>query len=167
MAERVDLKGIRDEIKSVLDALNTTTGSPIDLSANMTQRVRKVLSIHPERIGPQASFFPLVTSYIEEKDIIQDDMAGSQLNAKRRSSVTVSVVGAVWNQNMSTNLEDPADNDINYLMENVELGLRSNANLNSKVKWQIADSVRYYFTALDEQTHLRSGLLTLKCTVYY
>lgn len=169
MATVVDLKGIKDQIKSILDSANTTTASPVDLSANLanSQRVKQVLTIHPERIRPQASFFPFVTSYIESKDIDKDDIASSQLNAKRRSTIAVNIVGAVWNDTIVTDLSDPADSDINYLMENIELILRSNPNLNGKVTWQMSDNIKYYTTALDEQTHLRAGILTLNCTVYY
>lgn len=167
MAAVVDLKGIKDQIKSILDTANTTTASA-DLSANLVaSRVQKVLTIHPEKINPQASFFPLVTSFITDKEFNREDIAGSQTSAKRRAKIGVSIVGAVWNDKLVTDLDDPADTDINYLMENIELILRSNPSLNSKVTWQVPVSTKYYSTALDEQTHLRTGILEIDCTVFY
>lgn len=167
MASRVDLKGIKDQLKSIFETANTTTASPIDLSSDLTKRIQKVLTVHPQMIPIQASFYPCVTCYIDAKDIKSDDVASSQLNSKRKATIPIQVIGSVWNQNMTSVTEDPADNDINYLMENVELILRSNHNLNNKVLWQIPSNVRYYIGSIDEQTHLRAGILTLNATVYY
>lgn len=167
MATRVDLNGIKDQIQTVLIAANTTTASPIDLSSGLSQRVQRVLKIHPAMINPQASFFPLVTCFISEKSINAEDIAGSQLNSKRTAKVSIEVVGAVWNQNFTADDEDPADEDINYLMENVELVLRGDPSLTSKVKWQKPSSTEYYNAGLDEQTHLRFGILKLEGTVFY
>jgi hypothetical protein len=169
MAVRVDLKGIKEAIQTVLTNANTTTATPIDLSADLTAgtRVREILKVHPEMIVPQASMFPLVTCYIPNKPIKRDDIAKDQLSAKRRATVQVEVVGTIWNDNIVTIDEDPADEDIGYLMENIELILRSDFNLSGKVNWQKPIDCKYYTTILDEQTHLRSGILSLECEVYY
>lgn len=169
MATRAGLNDIKEKIQNLFLAANTTTATPIDLSANLASsiRVREILKLHPEMIIPQASMFPLVTCYIQNKNMRRDDIAGSQLNTKRRSTITVDVVGSVWNSNFSQVDEDPADEDINYLMENIELILRSNPSLDGLVSWQKPVSCRYYTTILDEQTHLRSGILQLECEVFY
>lgn len=169
MAIRVDINGIKEAIQNVLDAANTTTASPIDLSSGLSnsKRVRKVLKIHPEMIKPQASFFPLVTCYIPEKTIKTETIKGSQLNNQRRATVEVSVLGSIYNSNLVTVDEDPADEDISLLMENIELILRGSTDLNTKVNWQRPSSCKYYTTVLNQQTHLRSGILTLECEVYY
>jgi hypothetical protein len=67
MAVRVDLNGIKTQIKVLLDSENTTGASIIDLSSGLanSKRVQKILKVNPEMIVPQASFFPLVTCYIE------------------------------------------------------------------------------------------------------
>ncbi len=163
------LNDIKENIRSMLAAANTTTGTPIDLSNNLSnsKRVQTVLKIHPEMIMPQASFFPLVTCYISEKDIVRMDIAKTQLAAKRRAKVKVSLVGSVWNSNYSTITEDPADEDINQLMENIELIMRGDPTLGRTVNWQLAQSCRYFTSVLDEQTHLRSGILDLECEVFY
>lgn len=169
MAARVDLNGIKEQIQTILAAANTTTATPIDLSSGLANsiRVREVLKVHPEMIRPQATIFPLVTCYIKEKSEVGSDIASSQLNMKRRSTISIEIVGSVWNNNLNTYDEDPADEDINYLMENIELILRSNSTLNNKVNWHRATGCKYYNTALDEQTHLRSGILTLEAQVWY
>lgn len=169
MAVRVDLNGIKTQIKTLLDSENTTGASIIDLSSGLSnsKRVQKVLKVNPEMIVPQMSFFPLVTCYVESKDIKTMDIASTQLIAKRRATATINIVGTVWNNNISSVLEDPADEDINYLMENIELILRSNYNLSGVVNWQLANACNYYTTVLDEQAHLRSGILKLNCEVFY
>lgn len=167
MAVRCDLNGIKTQIASILGDANTTTASPIDLSANMSVRVKKVLKINPNQIPPQISFYPFVTCYVTNKTMESGDMGKDQLNAKRKARITVEVVGGILNDNFATDTEDPADEDINYLMENIELTLRGNPTLNSKVLWQVAGDVSYYSAPLDEQTHLRAGILKLEGTVYY
>lgn len=169
MAARADLIGVKEAIQNLLLTANTTTATPIDLSANLAGgvRVREVLKVHPEMILPQASMFPLVTCYIINKPIKRDDIATNQLQAKRRASLQVDIVGTVWNDNISVIDEDPADEDINYLMENIELILRSDYNLGGKVNWQRPTDCKYYTTILDEQTHLRSGILSLECEIFY
>ena len=169
MAARVDLSGIKTAIKTLLDSANTTTGSPIDLSSGLSnsKRVQQVLKVNPEMIIPQASFFPLVTCYVESKNIKSLDIASTQIVAKRRATATINIVGSVWNSNFTSVSEDPADEDINYLMENIELILRSDYNLSGKVNWQLANVCEYYTTIMDEQNHLRSGILKLNCEVFY
>jgi hypothetical protein len=169
MASRVDLNGIKTAIRNLLLSANTTTASPIDLSAGLSnsKRVQNILKINPEMIRPQISMFPLVTCYISDKPIKSMDIAKTQLDSKRRATVNVSVVGSIWNNNFNSINDDPADEDINYLMENIELALRSDYNLGGAVNWQIASDCKYYITNLDEQTHLRSGILKLECEVFY
>lgn len=166
MADKVNLNGIKDDLVSLLNTNNTTTSS-YDLSASMSQRVKKVLSVHPDMIRPQASFFPFVTCFMVEKNIISEDIAKDQLSAKRVADVTFEIVGGVFNQNGTNLTQDPADRDINYLMENVELILRTNYNMNTKIKWQRPDSVRYFNTALDSVNHIRAGILRLTGKVIY
>lgn len=169
MAVRIDLNGIKEAIQNTLLAANTATASVIDLSSGLSnsKRVQQILKIHPEMIRPQASFFPLVTCYIPQKVMKVGDIARDQLARKHRATVTIDVVGSVWNNNIVTVDEDPADEDINYLMENIELALRNDPTFNSKVNWQKAVECKYYITTLDEQTHLRSGILTYECEVFY
>jgi len=133
MAARVALNTIKEYIQSLFQSNNTTTASVIDLSANLSQRVRGILKINPEMLPVQASLYPLVTCYIDSKDIKGGDIATNQLNSKRRATVNIGVVGAVFNQNCTNYEEHPSNEDINYLMENVELILRTDHNLASSV----------------------------------
>lgn len=169
MAARADLNGIKSQIASILSNANTTTASPIDLSSNLSnsKRVQQVLKVNPERINIQSSSFPLVTCYVDSKTIRRDDIATNQLSTKRRATVQINVVGTVWNDNYSAHSEDPADEDINYLMENIELILRSDHTLGNKVNWQKPTEISYYTTTLQEANHLRSGVLKLDCEIYY
>lgn len=167
MATVVDLNGIKTQLKSIFDTANTTTASPIDLSSGMTRRVQKVLKVHPEMIIPQASYFPFVTCYIKSKSMEQKTISSTQANANKAGEIEVHVVGAVFNNNVTASTEDPADEDVNHLMENIELILRSNATINSKALWQHTDSVEYYSARLDLKNHVRFGVMKLTATVYY
>lgn len=163
----VDLNGIKTQLKSILDSANTTTASPVDLSNGLSTRVQRVMKIHPEMIMPQESFWPLVTCYINSKSIDPGDIASSQINAKRKCEIDVHVVGAVFNQNVTSSDEDPADEDINKLMENVEYILRSNSTLNNKVLWQFPEMVEYYSARLDMENSIRFGILKLTAKAFY
>ncbi len=167
MASPIDLNSIKTAIKNIMDANNTNTAAPVgDLSAHLTKRVAKVLKVHPSFIPIQPSYYPCVTMYIDEKTLRGEDIAGSQLNAKRNSDIFIEVVGAVWNSNLKVNTEDPADEDINHLMENIEFILRGNSTLNGTVKWILPTGTKYYASQVEEQTHLRVGILRLRATVF-
>jgi hypothetical protein len=167
MADVVDLNGIKDNIKTLMDSKNVALSTPVDLSNNLTQRVKKVLTVNPEMIPPQASFFPFVTCYITAKNIIQDDIAKDQLSTKRKAEISIEIVGAVFNQNQTSVTKDPADTDINYLMENVELILRSDYNLGNKIKWQKPNDVQYYTSVVDARNHIRAGIMKITAIAYY
>lgn len=169
MATRVDLNGIKANLVTLFNSANTTTASPIDLSSGLTTRVQKVLSIHPGMIPIQSSHYPCVTCYIPDKPIRSQDIAKDQLNAKRRATVNIDIVGAVYNQNFLDVTKDPADQDINYLMENIELALRgdSNSNLSGLISWHKPVSCTYYSTMINSSVHLRLGILRLEAEVFY
>ncbi len=166
-AERADLNGILDQLKTIFDSKNTIGASPIDLSSDLNQRVKKVLTVNPDYIEPQASHFPFVTSFITSKSIDLDDIAGSQqLQGFREATIGIEIVGGVFNSKTADLTKDPADRDINYLMENIELILRSDYNLGRKIKWQKADSVQYYST-FSAKNHIRIGVLKLNAKIFY
>jgi len=170
MATIVDLNAMLENIQTVLENANTTTASPIDLSSNLSSasgRVKQIYKVHPNRIRPEGNVMPFITCFVTGKSMEDQTIAKSQLNLKRKGTVSVDIVGAIWNTTFQTADTDPADADIHYLMENVELALRGAENLSSSVLWQMPSEVKYYDSALDEQTNLRCGVLTLKATVYY
>jgi len=169
MGNVIDLNGIKDEIKSILDTSNVIGANPVDLSNGMTSRVAMVFSgVRPDLIPVQASSWPFVTSYVTQKPITGADIAKDQLNSRRMADVTLEIVGGVYNDNYQGDEKDPAEQDINCLMENIELVLRGNPNLNGKVLWQVPTDVQYFSRkASDSEGHIRAGVITLKCKVSY
>lgn len=167
MAVVCDLNGIKTQIAALFTAANTTTASPVYLSNGMTTKVNKILKLNPNMIPPQISFYPFVTCYVTKKTVVSASMAKDQLSGQRKAQIEMEVVGGILNQNFSTDTEDPADEDITLLMENIELTLRGSPNLNSTVLWQVPREVSYYSAAINETTHLRAGILTLEGTVFY
>lgn len=162
----VDLGNIKDQIKVLLDERNTTT-SNIDLSANMNKRVQKVLTVNPARIPIQASWYPYVTSYVEAKDIVEDQITDNQQTSKRLGTVEVKVVGATWHSIISNIGDDPADDDLELLMANIETILANDYELNSSVTWAIPTGVTFHNLSLDEGVHVRAGILSFNCMVVY
>lgn len=162
----VNISGIKTQFKSILDTANTTTAA-FDLSSGLATRVQKVLKVNPTRISPQASFFPWVTISADKKDVEQTTIAKDQITAKRAGELSFNVVGAVWEQTVSDVTADDADEQIEKLMENVEEVVRRNFKLGNTVNWSKTEQVSYHSLPIDEETHMRVGVLTLTCRVDY
>lgn len=166
-AGTVNIGNIKETIRYVLDVANTTTGSPIDLSNDLSSRVKTVMKLNPEQVRQDIGVFPYVTIFASRKSIQPKTIAVNQVSGKRRADLTLSIVGVVWNDYTDDNREDPADEDVEKLMENVEYILRYYATLNNIVNWQFPTDITYHTAAYDEQTHMRIGLMDLQVTVFY
>lgn len=165
---KINIPSIKSEIRSIFQTNNTTTSTILDLSDGMTKRVQQIATLNPENIMMQGTLFPAVTVHTARKPIEQATIAKDQVNAKRLGKLVFTVAGIVWNQNFKADIfTDPADNDLENLMENIEEILRHYPDLNSNVKWQFPTDVVYYNAPFDEQTHLRVGLLDIETTIYY
>lgn len=117
---------------------------------------------------PQATVMPLVTIFTERKVISQKTIAKDMVNARREGRLVLSVAGLVWNQNFLQDIwEDPADNDLENLMENIEYVLRENPNLGGNANWHIPNDVTYHNFPMNEQTHFKCGILQLEAAIYY
>lgn len=166
---QVDIDGIKGAIKSILDAANTTTGSPIDLSAGLATRVQRVMTIDPSRIVPQPSFFPFITVVARSKDIEQQTIGhkGNQTSALRLGVLSVDIIAASYEPFFTNLNEDQGAENTEQLMENIEEILRANVDLNSTCSW--AHPVRLQLDGIpwDEEAHLRAGILSLECKVFY
>lgn len=162
----IDLNDIKTQIKSLLDTANDTAAST-DLSGSLVNRVNKVLKVNPAKIPIQASYYPAVTIYTDNKLIELDSMAATMSAGKRQATISLKIMGLIWNSNITTELEDPADEDCENLMENIEQILRDDYTLNGAVDWSKPTGVSYHDVPVDEEVHLRAGMLDLECTVRY
>lgn len=162
----VNIGAIKTQFKSILDTANTTTASA-DLSSGMTKRVQKVLKVNPSLIPPQASFYPWVTISTNRKEVEHTTIAKDQITGKRMSEISFNVVGAVWEDVLVDVTQDPGDENIEKLMENIEEVVRRNFKLNNTVSWSKTNDVTYHSLPIEEQTHLRVGVMTLTCRVDY
>jgi len=164
----IDIPAIREQIKSILDLNNTTGSALIDLSQNMSKRVQKVAKINPQNFPLQANLYPAVTIHTTAKPIEPKTIAANQINGKRLAKLNFQITGHVWNQNFLGDIfDDPAENDLEYLMENIEGVLRNYPDLSGVANWQIPNNVTYHTASFDEQTHLRIGLMDIELTIYY
>jgi hypothetical protein len=167
---RVPLSTIKTSLQDILEDANTTTGSPIDLSDSLTDRVREVLQINVERLPIQPSFYPCITMFYDKKDVELLDMAANMLNGRRRAEIDLKIVGFVWIDNMNAsnyNLKDLADNEIEQLMENIEQVLRSDPTLQGNVTWSKTVDVQYHTYPISEDAHMRAGEMTHRISVIY
>lgn len=177
----LDLNSIKEQIQSVFQAANTTTASR-DLSSGLTNRVQRVLKVNPYIIPVQADWYPFVTSYIDSKLVTLLDVCQNQMMAKRTGEISVKVVGAVWNNNLSDPEVDAADEDCEDLMENIEEILRANPTLGGSVigtavvgssligptiAWSYPSRVSYHNFPLAEGVHVRVGMLDLIIVTQY
>lgn len=163
----IDLNALKEQVQTILQNANTTTAS-VDLSSGLEKRVQRVLKVNPGRIPVQASWYPFVSVFIESKTVEHQGIARNQLTSPRKAEVGLKIVGAVWNSTINGDPEiDPADDDCESLMENVEEIFRRNDTLNSTVTWQTTTDVSYFNANLDEEVHLRVGILTLRAHIFY
>ena len=166
---QISIDTIKTNIKSILDAANTTTGSPIDLSAGINTRVSRVLKLHPGRIQIQPSFFPYITMYVSKIDIEQVTLGnkGSQASALRKGIVNLDIVGCCYEPFFTDLNEDQGEENVERLMQNIEEILRSNPTLNlTSTAWAIATSHEFADT-YSEEAHLRAGIFTVQFKVHY
>ena len=165
-----DIPGIKGNLKTIFDTANTTTAST-DLSNGLAgnKRVLKVLTINPELIPIQPSFFPAMTIWLDRKEIDLQDMAINQAKAQRKATLNLKVAAIVWNNNMQDLTEDDAQDDCEILMENAERIIRDNDTLNnaSQVRWNSPDLVTYHTAIFSEEAHLRIGVMDLDVILFY
>jgi hypothetical protein len=162
----IDLNNLKEQIQGIFETANTTTASR-DLSSGLETRVQRVLKVNPSRIPIQASWYPFVTIFIDNKTVVQDGMVKDQQTAKRKAKIDVKIIGAVWNSTISDDETDPADEDCEDLMENIEEILRANSTLAGVTTWSFPTNVTYHSADLDEDTHIRAGILNLEATIFY
>lgn len=169
----IALNTIKTQIQTILSDANTTTGSPIDLSQNLSTnagRVKQVLTVNPERIPLQASFCPYVTMFYDAKNIELKDIMKDMLTGRRMAEIDLKIVATVWNDDMNTanfSLKDLADNDCENLMENIEHLMRANPTINGNVLQCHATDVTYHSYPVSESAHMRAGIMNLKIKVLY
>lgn len=162
----LDLTLLKTTIQGIFNTANDT-GAAYDLSSGLTTRVRKVLTLNPNRIPTQANYYPLISIFVESKRIEAKDIAVSQRMAKREAVVRVKIVGSVYNSIQSDAKKDFADDECEKLMENIEEVLRRNDTLDGVATWQFPDLVTYHNAQIDEGVHIRAGILNLETTHYY
>lgn len=162
----IDLNGLKEQMQTVLQAQNTTTASILDLSNGLTTRITKVFKKHPRHLIGQASEFPCVTIFIDGKGIDNTTIQVNQRSAKRKAEVRVRVAGMLWDNNFASNDDDEAEDDIEALMENIEEIFRNDYTLGNTVHWVVPEDVEY-FSLYGEESHLVTGVLSMKAVKFY
>jgi hypothetical protein len=164
------MSALKSSVQTILEGANTTTGSPIDLSDSMVNRVRQVVQINVEMMPIQPSFFPAITMFYDTKIVTLQDMAGNMLTGRRRAEVDMKIAGIVWIDNMNTTnfqYKDLADNECEQLMENIEQVLRKDPTLEGNATWSKTTDISYHNFGFREESHMRAGIMTYKISVIY
>ena len=162
MASAISLNQIKTNIKALFDA------NLSDLSTGLPATVAKVLKINPQNIPMQPSFFPAICIFTDSKDIELTDIAVNQDMGKRRGDIEMKIVGLIWNDNYNTDSDDPADDEIETLMENIEVVLREgDTTFSGLVLWSFPTNVTYFSFPTSEQSHMRAGVMTLSLKAHY
>lgn len=165
----INIATIKTQIKSALDSNNTTTSAILDLSQGLSQRVKQVATVNPELLPIQATAMPVVTISLESKSIENKTIAKNQVDGRRLARLRFRITAMVWNQNSfsASPFADPAANDLEIFMENIEFILRNYSDLANAVNWQFPTDATYHQASLDEDSHFRVGFLDLEASVYY
>jgi hypothetical protein len=164
-ASVINFAQIKENIRYRLNEANTTTAD-YDLSTGLNDRVKKILQIHPSYIPVQATFYPFVTMVITSKSIESQSMAINQKNAKRKATLGLKLIGGIFNSKMSDIAKDEANVDCEKLMENIEEIIRRDPTLVESVLWHSSQDIQFY-DGIQEQAHLRIGVLSVNVTLLY
>ena len=163
---KVDLNAIKEKVQTILEDANTTTAST-DLSGGLAnKRVLKVYKVHPKLRNLQADLYNACTVWITNKDMSQITIAGTQSRGQRKSVITINIAGMIFNPNITAADIDPADEDINNLMENIEQIIRDDQTLGGLVKFSQPSETKYYNDQLEE-VNLRTGIMKLNATIFH
>lgn len=162
----LDIGGIRTAFKTIFDLYNDTTAT-YDLSTGLSKRVKNVFKIKPNEKNINASYLPVITCWTDSKNVEIRGICKNQISSKRKGEIDFSIAGIIWNSNFSGISEDPAYDDAEKLMENIEEVLRLNDTLNGTVLYQYPTTVTYHDISLSEQIHFRVGIATIRCGVFY
>lgn len=165
-ASLVNFAQIKENLRYFFNDANTTTAN-FDLSSGLDsgKRVKKIMSKHPGKLPMQASEYPYVSMFVDSKDIELKDMAGDQKRAKRHHMIRLKIVGGVWNNKMSNKKIDSADDECERLMENIEEIIRRQPTLDGACLWHTPSGVTYHNKGMEEEAHLRIGILSLDIMV--
>ena len=167
MATQLNLNQIKENVQTFLQDANTATADAY-LSESMVTPVQSILKTNPERIRPDATDFPFITVFITGKNIEKQDMSRNDAIGKRWGTVQLRLVAGVWNDSYKNRDEDPADNEIEYLMENIELVLRNQDNfLAGNTTIQTPGNVEYFTHMMEEENHLRVGVMDYEVKLLY
>jgi len=161
----LNLDGIKDGIKNILDANNTITSG--GLSFGLTEKVKKVLQVNPYRIPIEAPLYPCVTMYLDGKEIRELTMNKSQANGRRLAELDIKIVGIVWDSTIPDPALDKASEGVEKLMENIEEILRSDPTLSGTSSWSFPTDVTYHTLPLDEEHALRAGIMNYRVKAHY
>jgi hypothetical protein len=162
----LDLNNIKEQLQTILQTANTTTAST-DLSSGLESRVQRILKVNPNRIPIQADWYPFVSVFIDRKEMLPGEFGAQREHVHRRANVSLKVVGGVFNSTITDEEVDPADEDCEDLMSNIEKIVRANPRIGGSVDWAYSRGVTFHNLTSDEGVHVRVGVMDISATTFY
>lgn len=161
---KVDYANIKNQVKAILEAANTSTATPLDLSNGLRDRPLLISMRHPAKVMADAPELPAVCMYYDQEDNVVETFAKDLSNANIRNDIELRIVSIVSFIDIgSTDVE--SDSECETLNSNVKEILRNNFTLNDAVKFSVPLRTTF-FEDISEENIIRAAEFTLKCTVY-
>lgn len=162
----LNLDAIKTAVQNVMTDNNTITSG--GLSESLSDKVSFIAKTNPERIMFDVDKYPFVTSYFDNYAIVSDTHARNQTVGTRIATIDMKVVGGIWNPNFAARDSDPADDDLELLMRNIETVLRANTDLSATVDYHKPNDVRFHtFVDEEDDAHIRIGIMDVEITKRY
>ena len=163
----VNYKNVIDNIQSILKDWNKATAT-YDLSTNLDKRIGVISKRNPSFIVDQPSQLPAICIRIDNDTKAFEEMSRTNLQASKKSELTFSIIGLLWYNPLLGNVDanDPSDDEIHYMAENVEEVLRRNHKLNGSVLYSYPESIDFY-EDLDEESYFRTFVMSYKAILFY
>ena len=164
----IGLGGIKTAFRNIMVNNNTTTSE--GLSENLSTKVAFIGKTNFEKVMFDAEKYPFVTCYYDNYEIESETMAKDQATGKRLATLEMKIAAGIWNPNFGAITADPADDELEILLENIETVMRNNTDMSATCDWQKPTGVEFNtFIATDEEddAHIRVGIMTLEIIKRY
>lgn len=164
---QLDLNGVISAIRTILLTANTSGGSPIDLSANLTNRVSAINNYSPTYIEPGRDKMPAIHVWLESKDVSQKEVSINQVNGRREATLRMKVAGFVVMDTFLTQNINKSEEELRTLMENIERVLRSNDKFTNTVDRQRITNVTYFDLPYADSVAFKAAVMDIEARKLY
>jgi hypothetical protein len=164
---QLDLNTIISTVRTNLITANTTSGSPIDLSANLSKRVAQINNYSPAYIEPGRDKMPAIHVWLESKDVVQREVSINQTNGRREATLRMKIAGFVVMDTFQTQNIIKAEEELRTLMENIERVIRSDDQFGNTVDRQRITNVTYFDLPYADSVAFKAAVMDIEARKMY